>query len=119
MTEAHADVWQHIIEDHHNHRKKMIELNLDITEAMTNYLSTVGETKDFTIRFEDDGRITLTCQGDLFDLEQIGDFCDVFNLKLIINNRVVVENHLDDSTEVRTKYLFFTQRLHEKMEDKA
>jgi len=106
--------WHRRIEEHRNHRNKMIELNMDITKAMTSYLKTVGETSDFNIRFEDNGTIKLSCDGDLFNLEQIFDFCDVFNLSLIINNRTMVENHLEDNTAIRTKYLFTTHAVKEK-----
>ena len=109
-----AKLWHKIIKRHETYRKKMIELNLKIEEAMKEYLKTVGETDDFTIRFEDSGVIQLDCNGDLFNLEQIGGFCDVFNLTLIINNRTIVENHLEDNTQIRTKYLFTTHNVKEK-----
>ena len=108
--------WHKIIKRHHDYRGKMIELNLKIEEAMKEYLKTIGETEDFTIRFEDSGVVQLDCNGDLFDLEQIGDFCDVFNLTLIINNRTLVENHMEDNTKIRTKYLFTTHNVKEKQE---
>ena len=107
-------IWHKIIKRHQDHRSKMIELNLKIEEGMKEYLKTVGETDDFTIRFEDSGVIQLDCDGDLFNLEQIFDFCDVFNLTLIINNRTMVENHLEDNTAIRTKYLFTTHAVKEK-----
>jgi len=107
------DVWHRIIKRHYDARVKMIELSLKIEEGMREYLEDVGESNDFTLRFEDTGIAHLDCEGDLFDLEQIGDFCDVFNLKLIINNRTVVENHMQDETRVRTKYLFTTNLVHE------
>ena len=114
MTEKNdAKFWHRIIEQHRKVRIQMIEINLKITDAMKNYLQTVGETSNFHIEFEDQGTVTLTCNGDLFNLEQIGDFCDVFNLSLIINNRVIVENHLQDTTEIRTKYLFSVGKLEE------
>lgn len=102
--------WPKIIKRHHDYRIKMIELNLKIEEGMREYLKSVGETEDFTIRFEDNGAVQLDCNGDLFNLEQIGDFCDVFNLTIIINNRTIVENHLDDNTSIRTRYLFSTHK---------
>lgn len=102
-------VWHEKIMEHKKHRTKMLELNLEIQEAMTEYLKTVGETEDFSIRFEDFGAVELSCNGDLFNLEQIGGFCEVFNLDITINNRSVIENHLADSTSVRTEYLFSTK----------
>ena len=112
-----AKFWHRIIEQHRKVRIQMIEINLKITDAMKKYLQTVGETSDFHIEFEDQGTVTLTCNGDLFNLEQIGDFCDVFNLSLIINNRVIVENHLQDTTEIRTKYLFSVGKLEDETDD--
>ncbi|MBQ2832358.1 hypothetical protein [Methanobrevibacter sp.] len=106
--------WHKIIKRHHDYRSKMLELNLKIEEAMKEYLETVGGNDDFTIRFEDSGVIQLDCNGDLFNLEQIGGFCDVFNLTLVINNRTIVENHLEDNTQIRTKYLFTTHNMKEK-----
>ena len=49
--------------------------------------------------------VELNCKGDLFDLEQIGDFCDVFGLALLINNRVIVEDYLQDNTKIIINYL--------------
>lgn len=109
-----AKTWHKIIKRHQDHRSKMMELNLKIEDGMKEYLKSIGEIEDFTIRFEDNGVVKLECNGDLFDLEQIGDFCDVFNLTLIINNRTMVENHLEDSTAIRTKYLFTTSAVKEK-----
>lgn len=106
--------WHKLIQRHKNTRTRMIELNLKIEEGMKNYLETVGETTDFTIRFEDTGTVQLECEGDLFNLEQIFDFCEVFNLQLIINNRTIVENHLKDNTAIRTRYLFTTHAVKEK-----
>lgn len=103
--------WHNIMDEHHKYRLGMVELNMHITKAMVEYLKCIGETDDFTLRFEDYGSIDLHCNGDLFDLEQIGDFCDVFNLKLLINNRTVVENHMEDRTDVRTRYLFSTGKF--------
>ncbi|WP_296882159.1 hypothetical protein [uncultured Methanobrevibacter sp.] len=116
MTTTHK-TWHKIIKRHNDCRAKMIELNLKIEEGMKEYLKTVGETEDFIIRFEETGTIKLNCNGDLFNLEQIFDFCDVFNLSLIINNRVIVENHLKNTTEIRTNYLFTTGKLEEKTTD--
>lgn len=117
MTETtNADVWHRIIKRHHDARIKMIDLNLKIEEAMREYLENICESDDFTIRFEDTGTVQLDCEGDLFDLVQIGDFCDLFKLKLIINNRTVVENHMRDETAIRTKYLFLTNLVQEKQE---
>ena len=112
-----AKFWHRIIEKHKKARIEMIEINLTITDAMKNYLETVGETSDFHIEFEDQGTVTLTCNGDLFNLEQIFDFCDVFNLSLIINNRVIIENHLQNTTEIRTKYLFTVGKFEDETDD--
>ena len=108
-----TDVWQRLIKRHQDARGKMIELNLKIEEGMRKHLEKVSESNDFTIRFEDSGIVHLDCEGDLFDLVEIGDFCDTFSLKLIINNRTIVENHMQDETKVRTKYLFTTNLVHE------
>ena len=102
-----ANTWPKIIKRHQDYRTRMIELNLKITEAMQNYLKTITKGY-FTIRFEDEGLIKLNCEGDLFNLEEIGGFCEVFNLELLINNRTIVENHMEDDTAIRTKYLFST-----------
>ena len=101
-----ADHWKGMVQYHISKRKEEIEVRMDIQEAMTNYLQSVGETEDFTLIYNDDTTTELTCNGDLFDLEQIGDFCEVFGLSLIINNRVVVENYMEDTTEILTNYLF-------------
>lgn len=108
-----SNAWHKVISRHHEYRKVMIELSMYISEGMESYLKAHGKTDDFTLRFEDHGTVELHCNGDLFNLEQIGDFCDKFNLELIINNRTVVENHLEDRTDVRTRYLFSTKRLQE------
>ena len=108
MSEKSNDVWQRLIKRHQDARAKMIELNIKIEEGMENYLKSISESDDFTIRFEDSGAVYLNCKGDLFNLEQIFDFCDVFGLTLMINNRTIVENHLDDNTSIRTEYLFTT-----------
>ena len=81
-----AEVWHRIIKRHQTTRTKMIELNLKIEEAMQEYLKTINENGYFTLRFEDTGIVNLECEGDLFNLEEIGGFCDVFNLQLVINN---------------------------------
>ena len=77
----------------------------------------ISENNDFTIRFEDSGIVHLDCEGDLFDLVEIGDFCDTFSLKLIINNRTIVENHMEDNTRIRTRYLFTTHGIQQKEEE--
>ena len=105
--------WHEIMEKHHESRRTTLELNRYIFNGMVDYLKCLDETDDFTLRFEDNGTVELHCNGDLFDLVQIGNFCDKFNLELIINNRTVVENHLEDRTDVRTRYLFSTKRLQE------
>lgn len=112
-----TDVWQRLIKRHQDARGKMIELNLKIEEGMRKHLEKLSESNDFTIRFEDSGLVNLDCEGDLFDLEQIGDFCDTFSLKLIINNRTIVENHLEDNTRIRTRYLFTTHGIQQKEEE--
>lgn len=105
---GNAKTWHKIIKRHQNHRTRMIELNLKITEAMTEYLKAISESEQFNIRFEDEGIVKLSCDGDLFNLEDIGGFCEVFNLELLINNRTMIENHMEDETVIRTKYLFST-----------
>lgn len=110
--------WHDIIDKHRKSRQRMIELNLMITQGITDYLKTIIGSDKFTIRFEDNGTIDMGCEGDLISLEEIEDFCKVFNLTLIINNRTVVENHLEDRTDVRTRYLFSTGKFQEgTMED--
>ena len=101
--------WQNTIKNHKKTRNQMIELNFKITDAMKSYLRTVGETENFTIRFEDLGEVRLRCNGDLFDLEQLGCFCEVFKLKLILAKRCVIENYSKDTTDIVTEYLFFTE----------
>lgn len=101
-----ADQWHDILQRHQDVRTEQEELRMKIQEAMTNYLQTVGETEDFTLIYNETAMVELNCKGDLFDLEQIGDFCDVFGLSLLINNRVVVEDYLQDNTEIITNYLF-------------
>ena len=108
MTDA--DYWKKRIKKHQKQRTATIEIQEDIRKAMTSYLETVGETGtgDFTLTYHEFGEIELKCRGDLFNLEEIGDFCEVFGLSLMINNRVVVEDHLTDSTTITTGYLFTT-----------
>lgn len=112
---GNAKTWHKIMKRHQDYRTRMIELNLKITEAMTSYLETISESEQFNaeseqfnIRFEDEGIVKLNCEGDLFNLEDIGGFCEVFNLELLINNRTMIENHMEDETVIRTKYLFST-----------
>lgn len=107
--------WHNIMSEHHKYRKGMIELNLHLTKAMEEYLKCVGETDNFALRFEDYGSIELHCEGDLFNLEQISDFCEVFNLTLIINSRCMVENYLQNRTDIRTKYLFTTGKSQDEL----
>ena len=116
--DAGADIWQDMIEDYKAERMEFVEYGAHIEKGMIEYLKTIGETEDFTLTFDTplDG-VELDCKGDLFNLEQIGDFCDTFNLKLIINNRLVVENHLKDETVISTRYLF--QILKKGDEDEA
>lgn len=104
-----AKQWHKLIQEQQEARTELIEKETHIREAMINYLQTVGETEDFNLTYESFGGVKLACRGDLFDLEQIGGFCDVFNLKLIINNRLVVEDYLRDMTTIKTNYLFTTK----------
>ena len=101
-----AKVYHKLIQDQQDTRTSLIEKEVHIREAMISYLKEVGETEDFTLIWESFGAVKLTCHGDIFDLEQIGDFCEVFNLELCINNRLVVEDHLRDMTTIKTNYLF-------------
>ena len=103
---AKADIWQEIIKDHLNKRKEEIELRTHIREAMVSYLQTVSESEDFELKYSPDAVVELNCKGDLFDLEQIGGFCEVFGLDIIVNSRVVIENFQQDYTETGTNYLF-------------
>lgn len=117
MTETDkADIWHNIIKEQHELRRKCIESEIHIQEAMTSYLKTVGETEDFSLRYESFGEVRLHCNGDLFDLHQIGDFCDVFNLDILITNRVIVEDHMRDTTEIKTNYLFTTKSKEDKIQ---
>ena len=113
---GNANQWHDIIKEQHELRRKTLDAEMSIQEAMINYLKTVGETEDFSLRYESFGEVKLHCNGDLFDLHQIGDFCDVFNLDILITNRVVVEDHMRDVTEVKTNYLFTTLFKEDKIE---
>lgn len=113
---GNANQWHEKIEEHKKLRTEMIEAEMNIQEAMVSYLKTVGETEDFSLRYESFGEVRLHCNGDLFDLHQIGDFCDVFNLDILITNRVVVEDHMRGVTEVKTNYLFTTLSKEDKIE---
>lgn len=115
--EANVQVWHNILEEQKKQRTELIELEMEIRNAMIEYLKTVGETEDFNLIFESFGAVKLSCDGDLFDLEQIGGFCDVFNLEIVINNRLVVENYLNKSTDVKTNYLFQTKPATEEKEE--
>lgn len=112
-----ADVWQKTIKEHQESRKETLDLQLNIQDAMINYLKTVGETEDFTLTYHEFGEIELHCNGDLFNLEQIGGFCDVFGLKILINNRTIIEDYLTDTTSVKTSYLFTTNPIPKKEEE--
>lgn len=109
-----ADYWKNRIREHQKQRTATIEIQQDIQEAMINYLKTVGKTEEFTLAYHEFGEVELHCNGDLFDLEQIGGFCDVFGLQIIINNRLVSEDHMTDSTIIKTGYLFTTTDNREK-----
>ena len=106
-----ADVWQKTIKEHQESRKETLDLQLNIQDAMVNYLKTVGESEDFTLNYHEFGEIELHCNGDLFDLEQIGDFCNVFGLEILINNRAIIEDYLSNTTSVKTGYLFTTNSI--------
>ena len=113
-----AKQWHNLIREQQEARTELIEKEVHIRDAMINYLQTVGETEDFSLTYESFGGVKLACQGDLFDLEQIGGFCDVFNLELCINNRLVVEDYLRDITAIKTNYFFTTKGFKEEtMED--
>lgn len=103
-----AKQWHKIIQKQHHARTELIEIETHIRDAMINYLKAIGGGDRFGLTFESHGTVTLNCEGDLFDLEEIGGFCDVFDLKLCINNRLVVEDYLADTTTVKTAYLFQT-----------
>ena len=100
--------WHKIIQKQQEARTELIEIQQHVESAMVEYLKEVGETEDFILTYHSTGYVELKCKGDLFDLEQIGGFCDVFDLISIINNRLVVENYLENSTTVKTNYLFQT-----------
>lgn len=110
---GNATQWHDIIEQHKKLRTEMLETEMSIQEAMISYLKTVGETEDFSLRYESFGEVQLHCNGDLFNLHQIGDFCEVFNLDILITNRVVVEDYMRDTTEIKTNYLFTTKTVEE------
>ena len=110
---ANADIWKDIIKDHLSKRKDEIELRAHIQDAMINYLQTVGETEEFELTYNQNAVVELNCKGDLFDLEQIGGFCDVFGLELLVNSRAVVENFQQDYTETGTNYLFQYKHIKE------
>ena len=112
-NDVHADIWQEIIHDHLTKRKDEIRLRTAIREAMISYLQSVSETKDFELTYSQDAVVELHCNGDLFNLEQIGGFCEVFGLNIIVTNRVVVENYQDDYTETGTNYLFQYSKINE------
>lgn len=106
-----ADYWKNRIKEHQKQRTATIEIQQDIQKAMINYLKTVGETDEFILTYHEFGEVELRCNGDLFNLEQIGGFCEVFGLQIMINNRLVAEDHLADSTKITTAYLFTTTDL--------
>lgn len=110
---GNATQWHDIIKEQHELRRKTLDAEMHIQEAMVNTLKSIGETDDFTLRYEPFGAVKLHCNGDLFDLEQIGAFCDIFNLDICITNRIVVENYMDNTTEIKTNYLFQTKPVKE------
>ena len=112
-----ATIWQDIIKDHLTKRKEEIDLRANIQEAMVSYLQSVSESEDFELKYSPDAVVELNCKGDLFDLEQIGGFCDVFGLDLIVNSRVVLENYQQDYTETGTNYLFQYKNIKEIKKD--
>lgn len=103
-----ADYWKNRIIEHQKQRTATIEIAQDIQEAMINYLKSVGKSEEFTLAYHEFGEVELHCNGDLFDLEQIGGFCDVFGLQIMISNRLVAEDYMTDSTNINTNYLFTT-----------
>ena len=103
-----AKQWHSIIQKQHDTRIELIEIEEHIKNAMINYLKEIGGGDKFSLTYESFGGVTLQCQGDLFDLEEIGGFCDVFDLQLIINNRLVVEDYIQNTTTIKTNYLFHT-----------
>ena len=102
-----ADFWKNLIKEHENHVNTNETVRLKIESAMTNYLNSVGETEDSIVTYTSKSHIVeLDYYGDLFNLEQIGEFCDVFGLDILINNRTVIENYEDNSTTVENNFLF-------------
>ena len=108
---ANKDYWVQRMKTYRQLRMDLIETRMDITDAMENYLETVGESNDFSIRLDELENVILTTRGDLFDLEQIGDFCDVFSLDIMIVKRNVIENYMLDETIVRVNYWFQTKKV--------
>lgn len=106
---GNAKQWHEKLHEQKNKRTELLSLESDIRDAMINYLKSVGETEEFSLIFESFGAVKLACNGDLFDLEQIGGFCDVFNLEIVLTNRLVVENFIANTTEIKTNYLFQTK----------
>lgn len=106
MTDA--DYWKNRVKEHQEQRTETISMQIDIQDAMINYIKSVAESEEFTLTYHEYGEVTLHCYGDLLDLEQIGGFCDVFGLELLINNRTIVEDYMADSTMIKTGYLFTT-----------
>ena len=94
-------------------REKYITCGLTIEKEMIQHLKQYTNEK-FTLTYDNPVQsVTLDCEGDLFNLEQIGEFCDKYHLDLIINNRLVTENHLEDTTTIKTKYLFYQKKPEE------
>lgn len=106
MTDA--DYWKNRVKEHQEQRTETISMQMDIQDAMINYIKSVAESEEFTLTYHEYGEVTLQCDGDLLDLEQIGRFCDVFGLELLINNRTITEDYMADSTMIKTGYLFTT-----------
>ena len=108
---ADKDYWVQRMKTYHELRMDLIETRMDIAEAMKNYLKTVADSKDFIITIDEFEDVDLCTNGDLFDLEQIGDFCDVFSLDIMIVKRSVIENYLLDKTTVRVNYYFQAKKV--------
>lgn len=108
-----ADVWHSIIKDQLIKTGDSLKLVMKIQDAMKSYLKTVSETEEFNVEYNAIGTVTLTCKEDLFDLVQIGDFCDVFNLDIIVASRLIVENYIKDTTEVKNTYYLQVRNLKE------
>jgi hypothetical protein len=104
-----AEDWQKVIQTHKKLRTGTIEMEQNIKEAMTEYLKELTDNHDFNLIYESFGAVKLHCNGDIFDLVQIEDFCDHFALEICITNRIIVENYMTDTTEVKTNYLFTTK----------